>query len=95
LPAGGMGWNDLGSWSALYEELAPGGGTVTQGGNVVELDAANNFVQAPGKTVALIGVKDLVVVETQDALLIVPRAQAQKVGRLVAELEKQGRDKLL
>lgn len=95
LPAGGMGWNDLGSWSALYEELAPGGGTVTQGGNVVELDAVNNYVQAPGKTVALIGVKDLVVVETQDALLIVPRAQAQKVGRLVTELEKQGRDKLL
>lgn len=95
LPAGGMGWNDLGSWGALYAELAPGGGTVTQGGNVVELDAANNFVQAPGKTVALIGVKDLVVVETPDALLIVPRAQAQKVGRLVAELEKQGREKLL
>lgn len=95
LPAGGMGWNDLGSWAALYEELAPNGGTVTQGGSVVELDAANNYVQAPGKTVALIGVKDFVVVETPDALLIVPRTQAQKVGKLVQELEKQGKDKLL
>lgn len=95
IPAPNLGWNDVGSWGAVYEQLAPNGGTVAQGGQVVELDAANNFVSADGKTVALVGVSDLVVVETTDALLIVPRAKAQKVGALVSKMEAEGRTKLL
>lgn len=99
VPAPNLGWNDLGSWGALYEQLAPHGGTVatgaTQAGAVVELDSANNLVSVEGKTVALVGVSDLVVVETPDALLIVPRSQSQKVGKLVQQLEAEGRDKLL
>lgn len=95
LPAGGMGWNDLGSWAAVYEELAPQGGTVAVSGDVIEIDSANNYVQAEGKMVALVGVKDLIVVETPDALLIVPRAEAQKVGKVVQVLEQQGKTRLV
>ncbi|MGH9466154.1 MAG: mannose-1-phosphate guanylyltransferase, partial [Terriglobales bacterium] len=95
VPAADLGWSDLGSWNAVYDYLAPQGGTVARGGAVVELDSANNFVQVEGKTVALIGVGDLVVVETPDALLIVPRAKSQKVGQLVQKLEAEGLTKLL
>lgn len=95
VPAANLSWNDLGSWGAVYDQLAPNGGTVVQAGQVVEVDSANNFVQVEGKTVALVGVSDLVVVETPDALLIVPRAKSQKVGKLVQKLEAEGRTKLL
>ena len=80
VPAPNLGWNDLGSWAA---------------GQVVEVDAANNFVQVEGRTVALVGVNDLIVVETADALLIVPRSKAQDVSKVVAKLEAEGRTKLL
>ncbi|HVA63826.1 MAG TPA: mannose-1-phosphate guanylyltransferase [Terriglobales bacterium] len=95
VPAPNLGWNDLGSWGAVYDQLAPNGGTVAQAGPVVELDSANNFVQVEGKTVAIVGISDLVVVETPDALLIVPRAKSQKVGKLVQKLEAEGRTRLL
>ncbi len=95
LAAADMGWNDLGSWAAVYEELAPQGGSVIQAGEAIEIDAFDNYINVPNKTVALVGVHDLVVVETADALLIVPRQQSQKVGKIVKELEKQGKEKLL
>lgn len=95
VPAPNLGWNDVGSWSAVYEQLAPHGGTVAPAGQVVEVEAGNNFVQVEGRTVALVGISDLIVVETPDALLIVPRAKAQQVSKLVEKLEADGRTKLL
>src|SRR6185312_2274265 len=73
-------WNDLGSWTALHEHLAHKA-PAADAANVADcaddqpvmIDAAGNYVYAPGKTVALLGVKDLVVVETDDALLITTR----------------------
>jgi len=95
VPAASLGWNDLGSWGAVYEQLAPKGGTVVQAGQVVEVESENNLIQVEGKTVAIVGISDLVVVETPDALLIVPRGKAQKVGKVVEKLESEGRTKLL
>lgn len=95
LPAPNLGWNDLGSWAAVYEQRAPAGGTVVLAGEVIELDSANNLVEADGKAVAIVGISDLVVVETHDALLIVPRAKAQRVGKLVQKLEAEGKTRLL
>ena len=57
--------------------------------------ARGNYVDAPGKLVALVGVDDLVVVDTPDALLVVHRSQAQRVGQLVKRLESAGRGELL
>lgn len=95
IPAGDFGWNDVGSWNAVYELLPRDGH-----GNVVVhdslcLDSHNNFVDAPGKVVALLGVSDLIVVDTPDALLVVSRDRAQGVGEIIKTLEKQGRHELL
>ena len=59
------------------------------------LDARNNFVDARGKLVALVGVENLIVVDTPDALLVADRSRAQEVGDVVKALEKRRRDDLL
>jgi mannose-1-phosphate guanylyltransferase len=102
LPAD-FAWNDLGSWAALYEHKAgctPGEIAIE---NVCDsartpsviIDAQGNYVYALGKVVALIGVSNLVVVETPDALLITTRERSQDVGKVVAELKERGRDDLI
>ena len=97
LPAD-FAWNDLGSWAALYEHMAdvndPGSVNVIEASHGVEITSTGCYVYAPKKAVALVGVKDLVVVETEDALLITTRDGSQNVGRVVAELRKAGRDDL-
>ena len=93
--AADFGWNDVGSWNAVYE-LRPRdecGNTVTA--DDVCLDAHNNFVDARGKVVALLGVRDLIVVDTPDALLVAARSDAQRVGELLKTLEKRNRHDLL
>jgi mannose-1-phosphate guanylyltransferase len=90
-----IGWNDLGSWQAVYDLLPhEGNGNVMRSEGLL-LDASGLYVDVPGKLVAAVGVQNLVIVETADALLIVPRDRAQQVSRLVGELEKAGRDDLL
>ena len=93
-----FGWNDLGSWEALYEhQLAQGkakDGNVTEAKDMVAIDARNNYVYSPEKFVALVGVEDLVVVETEDAILITTRERSQDVRRVVSGLAGQ-HDELL
>jgi len=90
LPAD-FGWNDLGSWTALHEhhtaKSSPAEGNLVSGAGVFLLNARGNYVHAPGKFVAAIGVNDLVVVETPDALLITTRQRAQDVGKVVMYLD--------
>ena len=97
LPAD-FAWNDLGSWAALYEHMAdvndPGNVNVIEAPHGVEIASSGCYVYAPTKAVALVGVSDLVVVETDDALLITTREGSQNVGRVVTELRKAGRDDL-
>jgi len=89
------GWDDLGSWQALYEVLpADAEGNRARGG-LVALDARDTLVFAPAGTVALLGVEGLVVVHTGDAVLVLPRERAQEVRRLVERLEASGRPDLL
>jgi mannose-1-phosphate guanylyltransferase len=95
IPAADFGWNDVGSWNAVYELLPRDAAGNAMSGESVCLDAVNNFVDARGKLVALIGVKDLIVVDTQDALLVVDRSRAQQVGDVVKELERRKREDLL
>jgi mannose-1-phosphate guanylyltransferase len=98
LPAD-FGWNDLGSWTALHEHHctmtnSPNGNLVT-GSGVCLMNASGNYVHAPGKFVAAVGVNDLVVVETADALLITSRHCAQDVGKIVKYLDEKKMHKLL
>jgi mannose-1-phosphate guanylyltransferase len=96
-----FGWNDLGSWAALYEHHALVRGKAGENGNVIDgadavsLDAAGNYVYAPDKFVAVVGVENLVVVETEDALLITTRDRAQDVGKVVKHLDTKKLTKLL
>jgi mannose-1-phosphate guanylyltransferase len=98
LPAD-FGWNDLGSWTALHEHHAAK--TSSEDGNlsvsqsIFTLNAAGNYVHAPGKFVALVGVNDVVVVETEDALLITTRSNSQDVGKVVKYLDEKGLKKLV
>ncbi|HKN26192.1 MAG TPA: sugar phosphate nucleotidyltransferase [Candidatus Acidoferrum sp.] len=84
-----VGWSDIGSWAAVYELLAKTPGENILAGPGQTLDAEGNFLWSPGKFVAAVGVRDLVVVETDDALLICPRDRAQDVGKIVKSLEQR------
>jgi mannose-1-phosphate guanylyltransferase len=95
IPAGDFGWNDVGSWDAVYElQKRDAQGNALRSDSIVEA-STGNYVDAQGKLVALLGVNDLIVVDTPDALLIADRRRAQEVGELVRRLEKAGRDELL
>ena len=94
-PCKDFGWSDVGSWDAVYD-LAPKDAQGNAARTAVELlNATGNYIDAPGKLVALVGVDDLMVVDTKDALLICPRKDAQKVSAMVKALEKAGWDSLL
>jgi len=84
-----VGWSDIGSWTAVYELLAAHEGENVTTGEHLALDATGNFLWSPKKFVAAIGVRDLVVVETPDALLLCPRDRAQDVGKVVKWLEER------
>jgi mannose-1-phosphate guanylyltransferase len=90
-----FGWNDVGSWNALYELLPRDGSANVIRGEALAHASSGNYIDAEGKLVALVGVKDLVIVDTPDALLIADRSRAQEVGDLVKQLEKQRRHDLL
>ena len=90
-----IGWSDIGSWAAVYELLAKHPGANVFAGPGQSLDAEGNLFWSPDKFIAAIGVRDLVVVETPDALLICPRDRAQDVGKIVKALEDRKQKKLL
>jgi mannose-1-phosphate guanylyltransferase len=89
-----IGWSDVGSWAAVYELQAKQPGDNVFAGPGQTLDAEGNFFWVPGKFVAAIGVHDLIVVETPDALLICPRDRAQDVGKIVKGLEARNQKDL-
>ncbi len=94
-------WNDLGSWASLYEyqhETRLRGdpdGNVAETGGHLALEATDNYVYSPRKFVALVGVENLVIVDTEDALLIAHRDHSQDVGKVVKELSLGGRKELI
>ncbi len=104
-----IGWNDIGSWAAVYDLFAASSGVATglagsssdsSSGNILAtpgtaIDSHGNLIWVPGKFTALLGVDHIVVVETPDALLICPRNRAQDVAKIVKHLEEQKRKDLL
>ncbi|MEO6802696.1 MAG: sugar phosphate nucleotidyltransferase [Granulicella sp.] len=101
LPAD-FAWKDLGSWAALHEHqmtlpafAGSHGANVVDAADSVTIESHGNYVFAPGKAVVLLGVDDLVVVETEDSLLITTRGQSQNVGKVVKTLLEAGRHELI
>jgi mannose-1-phosphate guanylyltransferase/mannose-6-phosphate isomerase len=89
--AGDFRWSDIGSWDALFDITPPDAtGNVVQG-PVVTMDASGCVVHSDGRLTAVVGVKDLVVVSTSDAVMVVPRARSQEVRELVTKLKADKR----
>ena len=94
-------WNDLGSWASLYEYQmetrlrGDGDGNVAESEGHLTIEAGNNYIYSPKKFVALVGVENLVIVDTEDALLIAHRDHSQDVGKVVKELAQSGKDDLI
>ena len=86
------GWNDIGSWSSLWEvsEKDPQGNSKV--GDVLTLNTINSYIHSTSRLVATVGVDDLVVVETKDAVLVVPKSQVQDVKKIVEKLKINGRE---
>ena len=85
------GWSDVGAWDALWQVLPKdASGNVTQG-DVLLHDCANTLALSEGRLIALVGVKDLVVVETADAILVAHKDQTQDVKKIVDQLKRAGR----
>lgn len=85
------GWSDVGSWSALWEVSAKDGNGNALRGDVLLQNTQNTFVLAESRLVAAVGVQDLVVVETKDAVLVAHKNQVQDVKKVVEQLKAAGR----
>lgn len=98
LPAIDLGWSDVGSWESLFEILpANDNGNIILSEPVIEINASENLVisETNKRLVALVGVEDLVVVDTPDALLVCKREDAQQVRAVVAQLKQNGNSEYL
>ena len=91
------GWNDLGAWDAVWQVNQDGHqdehGNVTQG-DALMADTSNTFIHASSRLVGTVGVSNLIIVETPDAVLVADRSQSQNVKKLVQQLEASKREEL-
>lgn len=92
-----VGWNDVGAWDSLAALLPrdTSGNSITGSGDTIVLDTENTFVHSEEKLVAVVGVRDLIVVDMNDALLVMHQECAQDVKKIVNELKARGRTDLL
>ena len=90
-----IGWSDLGSWAAIWQNTEKDAQGNAVSGDVVTQDAANCLLRSEDtQLLAAVGVRDLVVVATKDAVLVVPRDRAQEVGDLVKQMRRDGRSEV-
>ena len=87
-----IGWSDLGSFDALYEELPKDQNGNTQNDHHIAIDSHNNLVMTYGKQIATIDIDDLIIIDTADALLITKKGSSQKVKQVVEKLNAQKSD---
>ncbi|MDF3838046.1 mannose-1-phosphate guanylyltransferase/mannose-6-phosphate isomerase [Cupriavidus basilensis] len=85
------GWSDLGAWDAIWNVLPKDGAGNAHMGDVITSDSRNTLVHATSRLVALVGVEDLVVVETPDAVLVADKSRSQEVKHIVSTLDQQQR----
>jgi mannose-1-phosphate guanylyltransferase len=91
-----FGWNDIGSWAALLDILAGDDqSNVVLGAEHLGLDTSGSLIFGNGRLVATLGVRDLIIVDTDDVLLVCHRERAQDVRLLVEALKREGRQEYL
>ena len=93
--AGEFGWNDVGSWDELYRIASKGKDGNVAVGDTVALDSHNNYIYSPSRLTAVIGMDDVLIVNTPNATLICPRSRAQDVKAVVDKLRQERKDKYL
>ncbi|HET7215082.1 MAG TPA: mannose-1-phosphate guanylyltransferase [Terriglobia bacterium] len=93
--AADMGWSDVGSWAVAYDLSAKDRDGNVRPENSLCIESGGNMLLGERKYLVTIGIEDLVIVDTGDALLVCAREQSQKVGKAVQELERRGQGKLL
>lgn len=84
-----IGWSDIGAWTALSELVPADADGNRSRGDVIFSDARNNYIESPKRLTAALGVDDLIVVDTADALLVAHRDKAQEVKVIVSKLQRQ------
>jgi mannose-1-phosphate guanylyltransferase/mannose-6-phosphate isomerase len=85
------GWNDVGSWSALWDVIDKDGNGNALSGDVLTVDAKNSFLHSSHRLIAAIGISDLVIVETADAVMVAPKDRVQEVKQVVDKLKARKR----
>lgn len=87
-----IGWSDVGSWEAISRLLPADAAGNTISGDAVVVDAENNFIYSEGRVVAALGVSDIMVIDTPDALLVAAKDKAQDVKKVVSVLKERGHE---
>jgi mannose-1-phosphate guanylyltransferase len=87
-----FGWSDVGSWSAVRDLVAQDGEGNRALGEAIFVDSTNAFVQSEDRLVATVGVRDLMIIDSADALLVAHQDKSQDVKRVVAQLKKCNHD---
>ena len=87
-----FGWSDIGSWNAVKELVQPDAAHNRVLGEAVFVDTRNTFVQSEDRLVATVGVSDLMIIDTPDALLVAHQDKAQDVKKVVAQLKTRGHE---
>jgi mannose-1-phosphate guanylyltransferase/mannose-6-phosphate isomerase len=85
------GWSDVGSWATLHDVCEHDSSNNSVTGDVIAEDTQNSYIYSESRLVATLGLRDYVVVETKDAVLVAPKNRVQDVKKLVARLKKEGR----
>ena len=88
-------WSDVGTWDSLPEITTADEKGNIKIGDILDIDTKNSIIMGAGRLIAAVGVKDLIVVDTADALLIIKRGQAQRVKDVVALLKAGGRKEVM
>ena len=89
-----MGWSDIGSWGALYDVRKTNDETLTRGA-VVTVDTDKCLILSEGRLIATLGISDLVIIETDDAILVVHKDQTERLKELYEKVKTFGGDKYL
>ena len=88
----GMGWNDVGSWQALWQTADKNNDGNFLSDSVIALDTARSYIRSEGPKIAVLGMQDVAVIATKDAVLVTPLARTQDIKRVVTALEKAAPD---
>ena len=88
------GWSDIGSWAALWDASEKNADGNCETGDVMSINGSGNYINAGSRLVATVGLENMVVVETKDAVFVAPKARVGEIKELIAQMTDQDRPEL-